>query len=160
MRSFIALPVDEATTSILTNLQSGLPNVRWLMPDDLHITLAFLGDITNEQQRELDYQLDSLTLFELEILVDGLGAFERNGQTSTVWASVNPAKNCWIARSRCGEPVRQRRSTMMKRSFARILLWRAFQSERFHQCRAGSQSAGHWPSLTTGARALACIAQA
>ena len=89
MRSFIGLPVAASATQVLTNLQSGLASTRWVLPDDFHITLAFLGDIRPEQFKELDFQLSQLLLNEIEILIDGLGCFERVGQTQTVWAGVS-----------------------------------------------------------------------
>ena len=88
MRAFVGLALDEAATLCLMNLQSGLHDVRWLDPNDFHLTLAFLGEISAEQRSELELQLDALVLNEVEIQIDGLGCFERNGKTQAAWASV------------------------------------------------------------------------
>ncbi len=49
MRTFIALELDDALTArlelVLTRLARLAPQSRWVRPDSLHLTLAFLGEV-------------------------------------------------------------------------------------------------------------------
>src|SRR5438105_10598653 len=52
-RTFIALELDEALQhylgGIIRHLGQELPGVRWVDPAGMHLTLAFLGELTDEQ---------------------------------------------------------------------------------------------------------------
>jgi len=52
-RTFIALASDESLQSylarVIQRLAQELPNLRWVDPAGIHLTLAFLGELTNEQ---------------------------------------------------------------------------------------------------------------
>lgn len=52
-RTFIALELNEALqrhlSGIIRQMASALPNLRWVDPQSIHLTLAFLGELTNEQ---------------------------------------------------------------------------------------------------------------
>lgn len=51
-RLFIAIPVTTAVRQLVTGVREALghqPNVRWVSPDNLHITLKFLGDVEKRQ---------------------------------------------------------------------------------------------------------------
>lgn len=52
-RTFIALELNEALqrhlSGIIRQMASALPNLRWVDPLSIHLTLAFLGDLSDEQ---------------------------------------------------------------------------------------------------------------
>ena len=52
-RTFIALEMNDALQSHLTDIirqvALALPRVRWVDPSSIHLTLAFLGELTDEQ---------------------------------------------------------------------------------------------------------------
>ena len=43
-RLFIALPVPEDIGKALVVLQAGVPDARWVPPQNFHVTLCFAGD--------------------------------------------------------------------------------------------------------------------
>lgn len=43
LRLFVALPVGQAATDIITATQQGLNGAKWTKPENLHVTLRFLG---------------------------------------------------------------------------------------------------------------------
>jgi len=57
MRVFIAIDIDEQVRSVLSNLQQQLANsvdikksdVKWVEPENIHLTLKFLGEIKDEE---------------------------------------------------------------------------------------------------------------
>ncbi|HLJ33105.1 MAG TPA: 2'-5' RNA ligase family protein, partial [Ktedonobacteraceae bacterium] len=52
-RTFIALELNEAMqrhlSGIIRQMASALPNLRWVDPLSIHLTLAFLGELSDEQ---------------------------------------------------------------------------------------------------------------
>ncbi|WP_457669313.1 RNA 2',3'-cyclic phosphodiesterase [Thiolapillus sp.] len=70
-RLFFALWPDEAVRSRLADLQTRLPQGQgsWVHPQDLHITLHFLGAVSEVQQRCAEEAADGVVAspFELEI---------------------------------------------------------------------------------------------
>lgn len=57
-RLFLALPVPDTIHEELERLRIGLPGARWAQ--NLHITLRFFGDTTQEQQSAIEEQLAEL----------------------------------------------------------------------------------------------------
>ena len=55
-RTFIALEMNDALQSHLTGIIRQvalvLPGIRWVDPSSIHLTLAFLGELTDEQVAE------------------------------------------------------------------------------------------------------------
>ncbi|HKK01689.1 MAG TPA: 2'-5' RNA ligase family protein, partial [Desulfuromonadales bacterium] len=52
VRAFLAIPGDAVLSETVRRLQDGLagalPRVRWVRPDQVHLTLRFFGDIPEE----------------------------------------------------------------------------------------------------------------
>src|SRR5690606_23984134 len=44
-RLFIAIPVPRALRERLAFMQDGIPGARWVKPENMHITLTFIGEV-------------------------------------------------------------------------------------------------------------------
>lgn len=94
MRLFVALPLPRSLERELAQLMSGpsgeLGSPRWVRPEGLHLTLAFIGEVDEAKVPSLCFQLESaakpVAPFALE--VDGLGAFPERGRVKVLWAGV------------------------------------------------------------------------
>ncbi len=93
-RAFVAIELDTASAGSIAKwiqvLKSKVSDVRWSRPDQLHLTLKFLGDVDN---RELPQLCDAMReacqgieAFGLEL--SGLGAFPKNKPPRVVWMSA------------------------------------------------------------------------
>ncbi|MGR3364824.1 MAG: RNA 2',3'-cyclic phosphodiesterase [Maritimibacter harenae] len=72
MRCFVALDLPEALIRPLTRLQAGLEVGRLVEPENLHLTLAFLGDISDATAREVAAGLAELPDGPIELELTGL----------------------------------------------------------------------------------------
>ncbi|MEM8580144.1 MAG: RNA 2',3'-cyclic phosphodiesterase [Pseudomonadota bacterium] len=60
MRAFIALPIPEPSIAALVGLQNTLAHGRAVPEENLHLTLAFLGDVSETVLDELHFELSRL----------------------------------------------------------------------------------------------------
>lgn len=82
MRAFLALDLPEAALEPLTRLQAGLSVGRVVPEDNLHLTLVFLGDISEMQAAELATEMAVMAPPPLELTLKGLDLF--GGKRPTV----------------------------------------------------------------------------
>jgi len=88
MRLFIAVPLPPEIRAGLASLQGGLPNVRWTEPENMHITLRFIGETNGSGGRDLDAELASVRFSPFELSMTGIGCFQKRGKVHTLWAGV------------------------------------------------------------------------
>lgn len=75
IRCFIALSLPESVTDSLIDIQDRVRNARWVEVENMHLTLAFLGERTPSELTDLDTELDRLRFEPFELEISGVGAF-------------------------------------------------------------------------------------
>jgi 2'-5' RNA ligase len=75
MRAFLALPIPENTVAALIAVQGRVPVGRPVPEDNLHLTLAFLGDVGEAVLEALDDVLSATPLPTAHVAFGGLGTF-------------------------------------------------------------------------------------
>lgn len=95
MRMFIALPLPEAVKEDLAGFleprqEAGLHGLRWTMPAQWHVTLAFLPDLADRHTDELLERLQRAALRRnpLVLRLVGAGAFPHAGRAKVLWTGV------------------------------------------------------------------------
>ena len=94
IRTFVAINLgDDVRTrlrSLVDDLRPALPTFRWAKPEQLHLTLAFLGDVDAGRVSELATEIrDAVRLMPFEIEWKGLGAFPRASHGSILWVGAD-----------------------------------------------------------------------
>jgi len=93
-RTFIALELDESLQRFLGNvihrLAQQLPSVRWVDPTGIHLTLSFLGELSDEQlsvaKQAADAAAQQITPFEFRL--KELGMFGSQRQPRVIWMGI------------------------------------------------------------------------
>lgn len=75
IRSFLAIPLPSDMTDALDDIQTGLPGVNWAPEENLHLTLAFLGEQPRPLLEDLDAGLLRLAGAGFALTLRGVGAF-------------------------------------------------------------------------------------
>lgn len=95
MRLFVALNLpDEVRTRIdaelLEPLRASTRGMKWVRPDMLHVTLAFLGERSEVEAREAARVVEELagSRAPLEVTLSGLGAFPSIDRPRVVWLGL------------------------------------------------------------------------
>lgn len=87
-RLFIAIDVPDALVRSLGDLDPNLRGVRWLPPEQLHLTLSFLGDVPEETDVRLRERLNAIRFSAFFLPLTGMGAFPGKGRPSVIWIGV------------------------------------------------------------------------
>ena len=98
MRAFLALTLPDDIRRSLNVLQQELAqsgaDIKWVEPQNLHVTLKFLGEITDEQRRGVEQLLGEAARNEAAFTL-GLvraGAFPSLSSPRVVWVGLGEGK--------------------------------------------------------------------
>ena len=93
MRLFVALDLPPALRTRLSFLCGGLPGVRWVPPENHHVTLRFIGELPLWRAEEVDGALAKIRAPGFTLELAGVGAFNKAGRVSALYVGVerNPA---------------------------------------------------------------------
>ena len=89
MRLFVALDLPRALRTRLSFLSGGLPGVRWVPPENYHVTLRFIGELPAWRAEEVDHALAQLCAPAFTLQLAGVGLFEKAGRVTNLWVGVD-----------------------------------------------------------------------
>ncbi len=97
MRAFLGLPVAKPVKDFLEARRDkliDLPASKSVAPENFHVTVKFLGDITQEQCRKITSGLHRrlFTPGPIDVKISGYGAFPNPSFPRVIWAGVKPLK--------------------------------------------------------------------
>lgn len=90
MRLFVALAMPPEVSAELAALQGGLDGARWVDPDDLHLTLRFVGEVDGGTAEDLAAALQSVRAPAFDLRLSGFGHFGNDRRLRALWAAVDP----------------------------------------------------------------------
>lgn len=94
VRTFLAVdppdPTRDALVALRARLEADLRGLRWVGPEQLHLTLAFLGDVPADRLDGLGEAISGsvASLEPFALTVAGLGAFPKPGRARVLWAGL------------------------------------------------------------------------
>lgn len=87
-RLFIAIALPDSVRSDLARLCEPLRGIAWVRPEQIHLTLRFLGDVQPGRIAELEERLSGVRVESFILPVEGAGAFPPKGPPQVVWVGV------------------------------------------------------------------------
>jgi 2'-5' RNA ligase len=98
-RTFVAVLIDEHIRDSISRVQNEVnklaPDVKWVAPENLHVTLKFLGDVREDALpgvlAAVEKAAKSISGFELA--VSGLGAFPNPQRARVVWVGTEDGRD-------------------------------------------------------------------
>jgi 2'-5' RNA ligase len=90
MRLFVAIALPEDLRARLSELQQGVPAARWVDPDNLHLTLRFIGEADGVQAQDLDAALTQVRAERFEVTLTGVDCFGQGRKSRALWAGIAP----------------------------------------------------------------------
>jgi RNA 2',3'-cyclic 3'-phosphodiesterase len=92
MRLFVAIALPEDLRERLAALQHGLPGARWVAPENLHLTLRFIGEADRRQTQDLDAALAAIRVPRFSLSLAGLGHFGSERKLRSLWVGLDPCE--------------------------------------------------------------------
>jgi 2'-5' RNA ligase len=98
VRLFVALdlpdPVRHAITELIAKLQPKSRGARWIKPENLHITLKFIGHVPNEKLSPIQTALSSIRIAQsVELHFRGMGFFPNEHRPRAFWCGIASSPN-------------------------------------------------------------------
>lgn len=87
-RLFVSIELPHSVTQRLAELDSHLRGVRWLAPEQMHLTLSFLGNVPEDVEEKLKKNLSAIEWKPFFLPLTGLGAFPGKGRPNVIWIGV------------------------------------------------------------------------
>jgi 2'-5' RNA ligase len=95
MRAFIAIELPREIKDSLVQLQDKLKSssadVKWVEPNNIHLTLKFLGEIEDERLGRINSILENIAENKIPFhaSISSIGAFPRISSPRVIWAGID-----------------------------------------------------------------------
>ena len=73
----------------LAALCSGLPGAKWIDPENMHLTVRFIGEVGGAQAEDIDMALSRVYAPAFDLVISGIDCFESGGKVHTLWAGID-----------------------------------------------------------------------
>ena len=87
-RLFVAILPTGPVRAALAELADDLARARWTPPDQFHLSLRFIGDVTDEQLPAVADALAGVRVAPFPLGIEGVGRFPPRGQPGVVWVGM------------------------------------------------------------------------
>ncbi len=105
-RLFVAIDLPAPIQERLAHLCSGLPGARWIPPEQMHLTLRFIGEVSSETAGQVREVLHEVRSGPFHLQLEGVGFFPPRGNPRVVWAGIRPSGPLVVLRNRVESVLR------------------------------------------------------
>jgi RNA 2',3'-cyclic 3'-phosphodiesterase len=92
IRIFVGVPLPETVREQLAGLCHGLPGARWVAPENLHVTLRFIGEVDEAEAEDIDAVLATIRHPAFPLALHGADCFGSGKKVRVVWAGVEQSE--------------------------------------------------------------------
>lgn len=89
IRLFVGLALPEEVRARLAALCAGLQGVRWVAPENMHVTLRFIGDIDEGTAEDVHEALAQVRAPGFDLHLAGAGTFGSRSRPHALWVGVD-----------------------------------------------------------------------
>ena len=141
IRAFVAVPLNTKTIKLISGLQETLKkneaDIKWVQPENMHLTLIFLGEVLEEQLTDYYRILEncSLKIPRFNLNFQGLGAFPALKRPRVLWVGVKKGKDemaqlAYMVRTSLGQASLLNEKELNQKYSAHLTLGRVRSQER------------------------------
>lgn len=116
-RLFFGLEIPGTIKSELLRMKTDLAGARWQQANQLHLTLAFLGEIEASRVPYVQSLAREAHHSPFELRVQGLGCFGRTEKPKILWAGVTPETELRALQQRLASELTDNGFELQNRSF-------------------------------------------
>lgn len=87
-RLFVGIELPDALKERLAGICIGVPGAKWVKPENLHLTLRFIGEVDEGRFGDIDAALSAVRAPEFELTLSGIGHFASGKAPRVLWVGV------------------------------------------------------------------------
>ena len=99
-RLFIAVDLPEIIKENLASMSFGIPGAKWVPPDQLHLTVRFIGEVDGGLFRDIKNILDEVNLAPFSLQLKGVGYFPPRGAPRVLWVGLEKSDPLQLLRKK------------------------------------------------------------
>lgn len=105
LRLFLAIPIPAPIAERLALLEADVPGASWRTAEQFHLTLRFIGEVSEATARDIDLELGRITAAPFEISLADAGSFGGREPTA-LWAGVTAPPDLQRLAASCETAIR------------------------------------------------------
>lgn len=99
-RLFVSLELPEAVKEALGRLCNDVPGARWAEPEQIHLTVRFIGEVDGLGFQNVADALASVRAAPFSLSLRGVGHFPPRGEPRVLWAGVAKSEELVVLHDR------------------------------------------------------------
>ena len=100
IRLFVAIELPEDVRQRIERMCADVPGARWAEPEQMHLTLRFIGEVDGDVFREIRESLGTVRAEPFEMELRGVGHFPPRGEPRILWVGVQRSEELVRLRNR------------------------------------------------------------
>jgi len=99
-RLFIAVDLPETIKENLESMSFGIPGAKWVAPEQLHLTVRFIGEVDGAVFRDIRDILNEIRFAPFSLQLKGVGYFPPRGAPRVLWVGLEKSEPLHLLRKK------------------------------------------------------------
>jgi 2'-5' RNA ligase len=99
-RLFIAVDLPELIIENLESMAFGIPGAKWVVPEQLHLTVRFIGEVDGAVFRDIRDILNEISFACFSLQLKGVGYFPPRGAPRVLWVGLEKSEPLQLLRKK------------------------------------------------------------
>lgn len=99
-RLFIAVDLPETIKENLESMSFGIPGAKWVRPEQLHLTVRFIGEVDGALFHDIKNILAEVSAASFSLQLKGVGYFPPRGAPRVLWIGLDKSEPLQLLRKK------------------------------------------------------------
>lgn len=99
-RLFIAVDLPETIKENLESMSFGIPGAKWVRPEQLHLTVRFIGEVDGALFHDIKNILAEVSAASFSLQLKGVGYFPPRGAPRVLWVGLEKSEPLLLLRKK------------------------------------------------------------
>ena len=91
-RLFIAVDLPAEIKNNLEKMSFGIPGAKWIDPQQIHLTVRFIGEVDGTTFLDIKTALEQVSLKPFSLALKGVGHFPPRGKPRVLWVGIEQSQ--------------------------------------------------------------------
>ena len=91
-RLFVAVDLPESMKKNLESMSFGIPGAKWVAPEQMHLTVRFIGDVDGALFHDIQKTLTDVVFSSFSLQLRGVGHFPPRGAPRVIWVGLETSE--------------------------------------------------------------------